>query len=76
MFDATLTRFPVLRVGKKPASRAVRIPPPPPNFILYKLECTGGGASKKKIKILKHEKKIPLAAYRPSRAVHRKRFFI
>ena len=66
--------FPVGLVGTICASREVGISPPPLISLLYKLEYTG-----QKIIIRREKnttKKNLLAAFRPSRVVHRKQLFI
>ena len=55
--------FPVGRVGKKEASREVGNLFFSPNFIFYKLVCTGGGGSKKKIFLENRKKKVPVGPF-------------
>ena len=68
--------FPVSRVGKKKANREVRNLFFFPNFIFYKLECTGEKKFKKKLKNENRKKKVPVGPFQPTRPVDRKLFFI
>ena len=54
--------FPVSRVGKNKASREVGNLFFPPNFIFYKLECTGGKSLKKK-KFENRKKKVSVGSF-------------
>ena len=53
------------RVGKNNAIRKVGDTFFGPNFIFYKLECTGGKSKKKKKKNENRKKKVPVGPFSP-----------